>query len=122
MFKWVTKQHTLITVARETQLASDAHVLVKYDPCSDHRIPGQIIEDLVSTQLTLQLRSCIHLTIVTGSAQKSTSSYGEFSKHVGSFVGETNTYLRTLTSRLLQSELLYIHARTITRTSYTHHT
>ena len=32
MDEWISKQHTLITVARETQLASDAHALVEYDP------------------------------------------------------------------------------------------
>ena len=32
MDKWIAKQHTLITVARETQLASDVHALVEYDP------------------------------------------------------------------------------------------
>ena len=32
MDEWISKQHTLITVARETQLASDAHALFEYDP------------------------------------------------------------------------------------------
>ena len=32
MDAWIAKQHTLITVARDTQLASDAHALVEYDP------------------------------------------------------------------------------------------
>ena len=31
MDEWISKQHTLITVARETQLASGAHALVEYD-------------------------------------------------------------------------------------------
>ena len=32
MDEWIARQHTLITVARDTQLASDAHALVEYDP------------------------------------------------------------------------------------------
>ena len=32
MDEWIVKRHTLITVVRETQLASDAHALVEYDP------------------------------------------------------------------------------------------
>ena len=32
MDEWIEKQHIFITVARETQLASDAHALVEYDP------------------------------------------------------------------------------------------
>ena len=32
MNEWIVRQHTLITVARDTQLASDTHALVEYDP------------------------------------------------------------------------------------------
>ena len=32
MDEWIAKQHTLIMVARDTQLASDAHALVECDP------------------------------------------------------------------------------------------
>ena len=29
---WIAKRHTLIMISRDTQLASDAHALVEYDP------------------------------------------------------------------------------------------
>ena len=32
MDEWISKRDTLITVARETQLASNVHALVEYDP------------------------------------------------------------------------------------------
>ena len=73
MDEWIAKHHTLITVAKDTQLASNAHALVEYDPriteypgrsnklLLRHRGPYQVmektdsiyvIEDLVSGKRT----------------------------------------------------------------------
>ena len=83
MDEWIAKQHILITVARETQLTSDAHPLVEYDP-----------------RITDTPTCTLHSSRSFQQTPSQTSRFGETCESL-MHVGKLHDYLRTNTMKML---------------------